>query len=868
MSRVMWCLGLLGLTGVLMGCQPTSEQPLVPLAQQLDVRYQVLDNRPDPQCDPAKGDGACYRAQITLTAGESPLPASGWEIRFSQISFVQSAEGPLQIEHLNGDLHRLYPTAAFAGLAPGEQISVPFRANFWSVSNWDAIPNYILMMEGAEPAVIASTREARDPETGLWDLPFVEPLTDPERQLKRTAQDHTPLATAQRLYQVNHALGAQPSAARGVVPTPRTLTFLDEAPVHLARGWHLLSNEFSAMTAPWQRLALLGFDADAHGVPIHLSRESGLAAEGYRLTVGAEAIRIVASTQTGAFYGLQTLAGLIRLDEPTLPAVQIVDEPRYDYRGMHIDIARNYSGEAALYTLLDQMAAYKLNKLHLHMADDEGWRLAIPGLPELTELGAQRCADDSEQRCLLPQLGAGTDPTSAVNGYLSREEYIALLQYAAKRHIEVIPSLDMPGHSRAAVAAMGLRQRRLLAQGKTEQADQYRLHDVEDAPQYLSVQYYTDNTINPCLDSSYAFIGKVLDEVKAMHDAAGVPLRMYHIGADETEHAWDHSPRCEALIASELDLDSTEALTGYFIRRVVQLLNERGIRAAGWSDGMLKAAAQLDIPVTSYSWDLLAWGGHAKAHQQMRLGWDVVLSSPDALYFDFPYEADPDEGGYYWGSRNTNSYKVFSLQPDNLPVHAEIWRDRQGNGYQAKDTLPRLLAHGLRGIQGQLWTETTRHADVIEYKLFPRLLALAERAWHRADWELAYRPGRDFGPDTRHFQQQAQRDADWRRFAALLGQQELAKLDRSGVAYRIPTPGAQIAQGQLHTNAIFPGLPLEYRIGDGAWQRWQQPVSVDGSVEVRARSVDEARPGRSLRVQPLELSSQRAALDKPTHGER
>ncbi|MBY5921826.1 family 20 glycosylhydrolase [Ferrimonas balearica] len=841
---------------VLAGCQQGGAAPnaaldqdtLNQLANELKVTHRVVDNRPGPHCREDKGDGSCYRAEIVLQTGETPLPASGWELRFSQVSYVQGSTGPLAIEHINGDLHRMVPQEAFAGVGPQQTQVVPYTANFWSVSNSDPMPNYYLVAEGLEPVVINSTREVRDPETGLWTLPFVEPLTDLESQLKRTADDNTPQATPGQLFTDNAALAAAESALpeAGLIPTPRSLTLTEEAPLNWSVGYTLGGQAFDGLDSAWERLASLGFLVARDGVELTLKRVDGLPDEGYRLNVSGNGILVEASTDSGAFYGLQSLAGLIRFGEETLPALTIEDAPRYDYRGMHLDLSRNFPGEAVVYKIVDQMAAYKLNKLHLHLADDEGWRLAIPGLPELTEIGSRRCAEADERDCLLPQLGSGVDSSAEVNGYFSRDEYIDLLRYAAARHIEVIPSLDMPGHSRAAVRAMAERHRRLMAEGRTEEAGKYLLSDLEDAPEYLSVQYYTDNTINPCLDSSYTFLGKVLDEVQAMHQEAGTPLNLYHIGADETAGAWEHSPRCEALIASEVDLHDTEDLLGYFIRRVVDMLAQRGIRAGGWSDGLLESKEQLSVPVTSYSWDLLAWGGHNKTHEQLSRGWDVVLSSPDALYFDFPYEADANEGGYYWGARAINTHKIFTLMPDNLPAHAEIWRDRQGNPYEAVDTEFPLKGERIRGIQGQFWSETVRHADVVEYKLFPRLLALAERAWHRADWELAYVPGRTFNPQSDFFQAEAERLADWQRFAALVGQQELAKLDKAGIGYRIPTAGGQIEDGTLNLNLIYPGLALEYRMAEGDWQPYLQPVDVKGQVEIRARSANGERPGRSL----------------------
>ena len=183
-----------------------------------------------------------------------------------------------------------------------------------------------------------------------------------------------------------------------------------------------------------------------------------------------------------------------------------------------------HSKEAVL-RLLDQMAAVKLNKFHFHLSDDEGWRIEIPGLPELTDIGARRCHDLTEQRCLLPQLGSGPFADAQGNGYLTRDDYIAILRYAKARGIEVIPEIDMPAHARAAVISMEARYNRLMKEGKTKEANEYRLVDPTDTSNTTSVQFYDRTSyLNPCLDSSMRFVDKVISEIQAMHQAAGAPL--------------------------------------------------------------------------------------------------------------------------------------------------------------------------------------------------------------------------------------------------------------------------------------------------------------------------------------------------------
>ena len=154
-------------------------------------------------------------------------------------------------------------------------------------------------------------------------------------------------------------------------------------------------------------------------------------------------------------------AGAFRM-AAELAQLSIQDAPRFDYRGVMVDVARNFHSKDAILATLDQMAAYKMNKLHLHLTDDEGWRLEIPGLPELTEVGSNRCFDLEEKSCLLPQLGSGSTSDNFGSGYFSKADYVEILKYAKARNIEVIPEIDMPAHARAAVISMEARYNRLI----------------------------------------------------------------------------------------------------------------------------------------------------------------------------------------------------------------------------------------------------------------------------------------------------------------------------------------------------------------------------------------------------------------------
>ncbi|MCK8043600.1 carbohydate-binding domain-containing protein [Shewanella sp. 1CM18E] len=839
------------------------------MGETLDIRYSVISNVPDDNCDKDASDGRCFLAEIDLTSAID-IDSKDWSIYYSQMRPIQSIVGDeFAITRVQGDLHKITPAAGFKGLKKGQTTTIQFRGELWQLSEIDAMPNYYIVADGLEPVIIRSTQLGVDPETGMEVRPYVTAFTDSETQYKRRETDKLEWATSSVLYKnnldtpVNAAL-----ATNSILPTPTKLAVKADKPaVSLKPGLNLLFNDVepSVVEAALQRLARIGVGQSEQGIQTELlPLTSSTAAGQYHLDISADKIQIFAADNAGFSYGLASIAALVDANELTVSPVIVSDSPRYDFRGMHVDVSRNFHSKQLILDLLDQMAAYKLNKLHLHMADDEGWRLEIDGLPELTEVGSKRCHDLNEDTCLLPQLGSGPFSDAKVNGYYSKADYIEILKYANARQIQVIPSMDMPGHSRAAIKSMESRYRKLVAQGDQQAADQFLLSDSQDETVYSSIQYYNDNTLNVCMESTFTFIDKVIDEIAAMHKAAGVPLDLYHIGADETAGAWIESPLCKAFVANnDKGVTSMDELGAYFIERTAKLLADKGIEAAGWSDGMSHTRPE-NMPSKAQSniWDVVAHGGHKRAHQQANLGWHAVLSQPEVLYFDFPYEADPKEHGYYWASRNTNSKKIHSFMPGNLPANAEQWTDIENLPFEADDTIqkdesgkvtssPLKQSIGFAGIQGQLWSETVRSDDVAEYMMYPRVLMLAERAWHKPEWEVAYQyQGAVYNQQSGFFTQemrQAQAE-DWYRVANTVGAKELLKLDKADIAYRVPTPGAVIKDGKLFANVIFPGLDIEYRTTGGDWLAYKEGIEVTAPVEVRVIAADGKRKGRTLVV--------------------
>lgn len=791
-----------------------------------------------------------FRGRIELENHSSydlPAGAADWAWYFHSVRKIDSVEQHgLQLDHIQGDLHRIQPTADFAGLPGGEQLQLTFVSAPWIISYSDWMPRAFMVAGELTPAVFANT------DTEDFSR-FVRPMTEPEQRLRNIGDgDGFATMTNEQRY-LNHQqparLMSEEDLQQRIIPQP----------VHLQhrRGYSELNAKWQlqfsgALSAEGSYLAAQL--ADYFGQPLTTINASNnqqpiirlqlepkhpkLRAEGYELQVQRNRIDITGFDEAGVFYGIQSLLALLptqSTDQARLPQLTIVDYPRYAWRGMHYDMARNFHGFDVTMRLIEQMGRYKLNKLHLHLTEDEGWRLEIPGLPELTAIGANRCFDLTEQRCLLTQLGTGPHTEGSGNGYFSRQQFIQLLQHAKAHHIEVIPEIDMPGHARAAIKAMEARYQRLKADNKPEQAKQYLLSETDDRSEYLTVQNYNDNSINVCLDSTYAFIDKVMYELQQMYRDAGLQLQVFHMGGDEVgTGSWEKAPACQQLFADPLNgVTGVADLKPHFINRVAQLSNQRGLAMAAWEDGLMADPVNPfqreqfeNKTVIVNAWDnIWEWGYGDRAYRFANAGYQVVQSAGTNLYFDHPQEAHPEERGYYWAARYTDTEKVFHYRPDHLYSNAEFTRD----GTPITDLeallgrpLPQLeKPENMLGIQGQVWSETIRTAEQLETMVYPRLLALAERAWHKADWE----PNKSSAAA-----QQA-----WQHFAQRLTQIEFTRLQQSGSLHYVPVPGA-VREGQtIKASTAWPGLPLEYSLDQGqSWQRYQEPLQHEAEVWFRA----------------------------------
>ncbi len=842
--------------------------PVEQLASALNFQYQVVNSRAtDVDCASLGAEwGSCSRSQVVLSTDTDFDIDGNWVMYAHSVRRILQldAEG-WRVEHVTGDLHRIYPPKDFTGFKANQQVRLPIVTEHSLLFVTTVMPNWYLVGESGEPFVIAATATNTVKD-------FVAPFSD--GQWNSGSDDKNILMTADTRFERYQSI--TPIAAEelsvDIIPTPLSSNFSGEMidASALSIGGNVAVAQRFGLT---DRLAKVGVTAAAEGTALMLSIDESLPAEGYKLSIASDGVSASAGSEQGLIWAMQSLLALVNKGQ--LPIGEIEDAPRFDYRGMQVDLGRHHRSLASMKRLVEQMSAVKLNKLHLGLTNDEGWRIEIPGLPELTDVGGERCHDLEENNCILPQLGSGPTSDNMGSGFFTTEQYVELVKTAQAVGVEVIPEINMPAHARAAVVAMESRYKRLMADGDTEGASEYRLTDPNDQSNVITVQFYDRlSFINPCLDSSHRFVDKVMSEVAAMHQQAGQPLKTWHYGGDEAknitlgngfedinadpksgkglmdlskqDYPFGKSPACAGLIASG-EIEAAKELPAWFAIKVGDMVNAKGIDTLqAWQDG-LKYASGADAfstkKVAVNNWETAAGGAAETVGDWGDNGYEVVLSSPDFLYFDFPYEVDPAERGYYWAARFVDLKRTFGFIPTNMAQNAELINDRENNGFEATTRLTKAPI----GISGQQWGETVRTDAQFEYMVYPRIYPLAERAWHKPSWELDQVDGRTFGPDSNYVDTDAIEKA-FVRFSNVVAKRYLPKLEEAGVNYRLSVPGAVMTDDGYQVNIDLPGVLLEYQ-QDGNWYAVEGGKAPVTATAVRAVQYDGKRAGRPLPLQ-------------------
>ncbi|HVQ30361.1 MAG TPA: family 20 glycosylhydrolase, partial [Vicinamibacteria bacterium] len=630
--------------------------------------------------------GAASRAAFTLTNRDvKPLASRGWAIYFSALHEPRpgSVQGGVTIEAVTGDFQRIVPKADFPGVAPGQTVEFEYLTSPLSNVSFAPAGPYIVFDDAPRKGY---------PLKDYVALPFSRPKP-PGLDPRLTRQE---------------ALSALDEAVRDIPLADLPPVFPTPITVEKRVGQLRLDTLPSVQAAP-ELKAEAEVAAEylrpyfAKGGPasptVAVRLETGLvpgaaSPEAYEMVVDPrEGVRIVGNSAAGVFHGLQSLRSLLPVDASaaglTLPALRVVDAPRFVYRGLMLDVARNFQPKATVLRAIDLMARYKLNALHLHLTDDEGWRVEIPSLPELTSVGSRRGHTLDSSAHLPPAWGSGPEVDRPFgSGFYSRSEYGEILKYAAARHIEVIPEIEMPGHARAAIKAMEARFRTLTEAGDPGGAQRFLLSEKSDRSSYTSAQLYHDNVMNVALPSTYAFIERVVGDLVTLHRDAGVPLLHLHMGGDEVPAGvWEGSPAAQAYL-KEHHLETVDDLWFVFYGRVEQILKAHGLPLSGWEEiGVRKARINgratnvpnldfADRGWRAYVWNNVpGWGAEDLAYRMANSGYKVVFCPVSNLYFDMAANINPDEPGLHWGGY-VDVNKPFEFIP--LDYYRNVREDSSG----------------------------------------------------------------------------------------------------------------------------------------------------------------------------------------------
>ena len=804
-----------------------------------------------------RGESSCRAAFTIQNNSNQILGNSGWAIYYSQSprDIANKPDAKAIIKHISGDWFTIIPAKDFS-LAPKEQITVHYDLSHYLIKETDG-PLYPYIVRYDENGNETSVSKITDYKI----LPFEKP-----EQINRGPDDVVPIPSSARRYQENAILSLlSGDVSHKIIPTPVSITSSSghlelSAALQIHYSTDLLS-EAEYLQEMLQEISGTKFTIlekdyiEGKAIVLQTGPVSvnDITSEAYVLDISsASGVNITGSDPAGVFYGIQSLMSIMPVDFYTIsqrkilvPIVRIEDAPRFPYRGQHLDVSRNFFSKNAVLKLMDLMAFYKLNTLQLYLSEDEGWRIEIEELPELTAVGSQRQHTSKDAAALHPSYGSGPiayEKGTYGSGFYTRADFVEMLQYAEQRHITLIPTINFPGHARAAIKAMEARYQRFMAKGEQKLANEYRLIDPNENSQYSSAQGYNDNVVNVARESAYRFYETVIKSISDLYQKADVPFTFFHTGGDEVPHgSWSNSPLINELLETMPGVKNPMNLQAYFFRRVTDILEKYNVKIGGWEEVvMLRNTKGITVPnpefvgknVVPYFW-INAWGQEDLAYRLANIGYEVVMCNVTDFYFDLAYDKDPKEPGLYWGGFNKTRdayetapldlFKTTTTTPSGTPIDTK-------KTFKDRERLQPENIENIIGVQGQLWSETIKGDQMLEYYYLPKIIGFAETAWSERVWEtIADRDEREKSMVKA-----------WNEFTNILARKELPRLNSifGGYHYRIPLPGAVVENGLLKANVEFPGLDLRFTT-DGSEPTIKSslftgPVEVSGTVKIRA----------------------------------
>ena len=651
-----------------------------------------------------------------------------------------------------------------------------------------------------------------------------------------------------------------------IVPTPNKID-LFEGQMDLKTKYSINIDESLNLNFDFAKSLMSGVAkivSNNEEADIKISFIENLTKESYELNIDNNSISIFASDRAGALYGLQSLKQIFlvsKLEKTSIRNLKITDSPKFSYRGMLLDISRNFYGPKKIKQILDYLSFFKINHLDFRLTDDEGWRLEIPGLEELTEVGSKRGYTKDESDNLIPIYGSGPDSNSSPgSGYLSKSEFKDILKYANERNITIIPQISYPSHIRSAIISMNARYQKYMKLGDKGEAEKYLLIDPNDKSEYYSAQGFDDNIVCICRESAFNFYEKVIDEVYLMYKEAGVEMKKFGVGADEIPYgAWRKSPLCDKFMEEKSITGDYDALYQYQQRRIYDKLSSYGLTMTGWDDILLRLTEKnqsetqikdffKDDDILLFVWNN-SWGGGRQdmIYKYANLGYKTIMSNSSAFYFDMVDDKDFDNIGLSWSGyadyKDIWTVDVFDIFNDSYGVKKNSISTDYINKSEKINPKNR---DNIIGIQSQIWGETIVDEDVLDYMFMPNIIVFSQKAWSQDDSWMSI--------SDKEIKNQTL-EIEWNKFTNNLGQRVLPIVDEifGGLSYDLPKLGGIIVNDSLYANTVFPGLDIKYTLDgtvpDSNSENYTTPVKIKTDDVVHLRLFDKkGRGGNDIKV--------------------
>ena len=651
-----------------------------------------------------------------------------------------------------------------------------------------------------------------------------------------------------------------------IVPTPNKIDFF-EGQMDLKTKYSINIDESLNLNFDFAKSLMSGVAkivSNNEEADIKISFIENLTKESYELNIDNNSISIFASDRAGALYGLQSLKQIFlvsKLEKTSIRNLKITDSPKFSYRGMLLDISRNFYGPKKIKQILDYLSFFKINHLDFRLTDDEGWRLEIPGLEELTEVGSKRGYTKDESDNLIPIYGSGPDSNSSPgSGYLSKSEFKDILKYANERNITIIPQISYPSHIRSAIISMNARYQKYMKLGDKVEAEKYLLIDPNDESEYYSAQGFDDNIVCICRESAFNFYEKVIDEVYLMYKEAGVEMKKFGVGADEIPYgAWRKSPLCDKFMEEKSITGDYDALYQYQQRRIYDKLSSYGLTMTGWDDILLRLTEKnqsetqikdffKDDDILLFVWNN-SWGGGRQdmIYKYANLGYKTIMSNSSAFYFDMVDDKDFDNIGLSWSGyadyKDIWTVDVFDIFNDSYGVK----KNNISTDYINKsEKINPKNRDNIIGIQSQIWGETIVDEDILDYMFMPNIIVFSQKAWSQDNLWMSI--------SDKEIKDQTL-EIEWNKFTNNLGQRVLPIVNEifGGLSYDLPKPGGIIVNDSLYANTVFPGLDIKYTLDgsvpDSNSENYTAPVKIKTDEVVHLRLFDKkGRGGNDIKV--------------------